>query len=374
MKHVIPLLVLVSFLILRPSAFSQGSLTPPGPPAATMKTLDQIDAKLEKRTPISSLPYAVNQPGSYYLTQNLATSSGNAITITVDNVSIDLNGFTLTGLSGSSNGIIVSGSHRHIRVYNGSVRGFGSSGVDLSTAVLAELYSLVVSGNGGVGISAGDNVTVRDCVSRENNNDNFRAFSHAAFSHCSAVLSTTGHGFNVASDCQFSNCVSDSNARGYTTTDGGSLSHCVARRNKDYGIYTEKAGIVSNCTSSGQSGVGIRVGDDSKVTECVATLNVGDGIQFTNYCLIAGNNASENGVIGSNASIGIASFGSSNRIDSNIAMHNSNIGINGGASKTDIVTRNSARANAVANYNNNSSNIYFGPIGDASSSSPWVNF
>ncbi len=76
---------------------AQGNLTPPGAPAPTMKTLDQIDAKLEKRTPISSLPFTISQSGSYYLTGNLSGTSG--INVNVGNVVIDLNGFDLRGES-----------------------------------------------------------------------------------------------------------------------------------------------------------------------------------------------------------------------------------------------------------------------------------
>lgn len=56
------------------------SLTPPGPPAPTMKPLDQVEA----RTPISSLPFVINAAGSYYLTRNLnGAGSGDGITVTV---------------------------------------------------------------------------------------------------------------------------------------------------------------------------------------------------------------------------------------------------------------------------------------------------
>ncbi|MDB6125709.1 MAG: hypothetical protein JWQ71_4702 [Pedosphaera sp.] len=89
------------------SSFGQGSLTPPGAPAPTMKSLDQIEA----RTIITSLPYVITNAGSYYLTGNLTGVAGtNGITIIVDNVSIDLNGFSYTGdgIYDPSNGIILN--------------------------------------------------------------------------------------------------------------------------------------------------------------------------------------------------------------------------------------------------------------------------
>jgi hypothetical protein len=80
--------------------FGQGDLTPPGAPAPTMKTLTQV----EPRTPIISLPFTASQPGSYYLTANLSSTAGG-IRITAADVTIDLNGFTITGPGAGSSGI-----------------------------------------------------------------------------------------------------------------------------------------------------------------------------------------------------------------------------------------------------------------------------
>jgi hypothetical protein len=73
-------LALLATFSLQPSALlAQGSLTPPGAPAPTMKTLAQI----EPRTPIAAAPFTISAPGSYYLTTNLTVSGGTAITATI---------------------------------------------------------------------------------------------------------------------------------------------------------------------------------------------------------------------------------------------------------------------------------------------------
>ena len=121
-------LALLSAFSLQPSAlFAQGSLTPPGAPAPTMVTLQQI----EPRTPISSAPFTITTPGSYYLTTNLTVSSGDAIDINAGNVTLDLNGFTISSTAASATGYAISlGAGTNVAIYNGQI----SSGVTNSAA------------------------------------------------------------------------------------------------------------------------------------------------------------------------------------------------------------------------------------------------
>jgi hypothetical protein len=77
-------------------------------------------------TPITSVPTVITTQGVHCLTQNLTTgiTSGSAITVATNNVTVDLNGFTLehTG-SADVNGIAATGRH-NVTVTNGTIRGF----------------------------------------------------------------------------------------------------------------------------------------------------------------------------------------------------------------------------------------------------------
>jgi hypothetical protein len=100
-------------------------------------------------------PYKITKPGSYRLSGNLTVPSGvNGIQILVSNVTLDLNGFTISGavtncagpcfVTGVTVGAVVSG----VVVRNGLITGF-PGGLDFvfATKVLAE--DLVVGPSGG---------------------------------------------------------------------------------------------------------------------------------------------------------------------------------------------------------------------------------
>ena len=90
------LLLPVALLLTSLPCAAQGPLTPAGGPAPTMKTLEQIHDRTDPRTPISSLPCTISQPGSYYVVSNLHSTT-HGIVIDVSGVTVDLMGFSLTG-------------------------------------------------------------------------------------------------------------------------------------------------------------------------------------------------------------------------------------------------------------------------------------
>jgi hypothetical protein len=83
----------------------------------------------EPRIPISSLPFTIDTPGSYYLTGDL-TSTGHGIIVEADHVTIDLNGFSLIGSdSGIYSGIYMV-ERSNVEIRNGTVTGFKGGGID----------------------------------------------------------------------------------------------------------------------------------------------------------------------------------------------------------------------------------------------------
>ena len=115
------------------SLLGQGSLTPPGAPAPTMKALDEIEPRINIQRAISPLPndannhFIISSPGSYYLTANLGATKANGIHVTAPDVTIDLNGFKISRSSGSGgDGISVDAAADRCTVKNGSIVGFGN--------------------------------------------------------------------------------------------------------------------------------------------------------------------------------------------------------------------------------------------------------
>jgi hypothetical protein len=82
-------------------------------------------------TKITALPYTINNPGFYFLGGNLTVNGAggngiNGITVNADDVTIDLMGFSLTGILNGSYpycGIYMNG-RRNVEIRNGTLKDF----------------------------------------------------------------------------------------------------------------------------------------------------------------------------------------------------------------------------------------------------------
>jgi parallel beta-helix repeat protein len=115
----------------------------------------------------------INQPGDYQVTADLSTGSGDCIDITVSNVSLKLNGHTISGGLLPSIGIFVSGAGRlnHVGIEGpGLIKGFGN-GIELNNTDYSQVNRVTVS-NTSIGIfsigatflTLGYNVTTQNGV------------------------------------------------------------------------------------------------------------------------------------------------------------------------------------------------------------------
>lgn len=88
-----------------------------------------VAAETTNCTPVTSLPAVISSGGVYCFTQNLATTmtSGSAIEILANNVTLDMNGFKLGGMGAgpatTANGIYAY-QRKNLTIRNGIVRGF----------------------------------------------------------------------------------------------------------------------------------------------------------------------------------------------------------------------------------------------------------
>ncbi|MCW1884050.1 hypothetical protein OKA04_04870 [Luteolibacter flavescens] len=265
------LLTLSSVFLLILPAGAQGPLAPPaGPPAAGMKSLQELWDKVnsqpvDKRTPISGSVELVT-PGSYYLTQNITSASGTAITISGVGITLDLNGFTIDGRNNANGrGIVLVSSARSTRIMNGNILG----GVTRSGSVFSAGTFVGISGSNGA-----SGLTIeRLCISGARHGIDVKVVVGSVVKDC-AVSLCSSHGIRAGT-------VTGSSAFLCETTgiEGDTVSGCTAE-SLGAGSSGVPAGIrggqVTNCTAKNIGTSGMAISADN-VTDCVA-VHSGTGI------------------------------------------------------------------------------------------------
>lgn len=291
----------LTVLMIAPICFA-GSLTPPGPPTAgTMKPLDQV----EPRTPITSVPFTIGQSGSYYLTKDMSCA-GTAITVSVDNVTIDLCGFTLTGTGTTGVGINMS-MQNNVEIRNGTITCFPEAGIRDFSPNSGDGHRVIgvrLISNGTYGIALeGNGHTVKDCSVQG---------TLAGFDTLYGIIASGG---SIVSGCSVSEIGTSSagNVTGISVAAGCTVTDCTvysigrSASGQVCGIYSSVGGIVANSAvynngvNSTGSVYGIKAG--TAVTVIGNTVHANGlsssgscyGIYLSQYGLADRNTSSNNG-------------------------------------------------------------------------------
>ncbi len=339
---------------------AQGDLSPPsGPPGPVMKSLDEVEPRIQ----ISEAPFTITESGSYYFTQNVTGSEGqNGITIAegVDNVTIDLMGYSLQGVEGSLHGIASAdrwGTNDNVSIRNGGISGFAGDGIELAyfgrgriieEMVISEngghgigwlrqgvVRSCIISGNGGSGIRLQSSVVVETCTIADNRSTGVFGGTGNLIVNC--IVTDNGSGISLGVENQVIDCVSRGNGNGIRVSTGSRVSGSTASDNDAYGILVSGPGGIPGTPPHGQRAV---------VVDSIADGNRGAGIAVRRIAA---------------------------RVESNHVSRNE-VGIKA-ESMRNLIVRNSAVGNTDANYEIVEGNEV-GPIGTMAEvgEHPWANF
>jgi hypothetical protein len=248
---------------------------------ATVVLAETVDC-----TPVTSLPATISTQGIFCLTGNLATNiaSGNAITITANNVTLDLNGWKVGGQAAGTatlaTGIYTTAAN--VTIVNGIVRGFGTGiyrggrGAVLRDMLIDQNINLgiYINGEGALiehnrvvdtGGSAGTNVNVAGIFADSG------SIGARISNNMISGLTSSGSGSewgiiaNGPNATLRDNVLSDSarptgggNSLGINPSKSSAVVNNIVS-NFDVGIYTTGGGIYAhntayNCTTSYQGG------------------------------------------------------------------------------------------------------------------------
>ncbi len=249
----------------------------------------------------SDIPYFITQPGKYCLTEDVSITTGDAISIVLtpligESVVIDLNGYTISGLSGG----VPAGSHGitliptmftlpfplAVEIKNGKISYMVEQGINIPFGVTQlEIDSIVTEQCGVGGISfnlggiaiGGSGGTINPIIT------NCRTYG---------LPGHTGFGISLYNCSQYrvSNCIANGNGMAgiFVTGDSifneGVIDNCIASGNttEGFSIQANEQGVVlQNCVADSNGSAGFLIyANGSTLINCVSTSSTLDGMQL----------------------------------------------------------------------------------------------
>jgi parallel beta-helix repeat protein len=225
---------------------------------------------LIKKSDFNGDTLTLSAPGVYCLAESIDLAITPGIVVASDNVLLDLNQHVLK-ITGGDEAIHIVG-RTCVTVKNGSIQGSGGGIKIAGSSNHVTIQDIKILGStgahDGIQVDSSDDIAIEHCQAHEGARDGFRlvAANRVTLKQCSSNENTTGHGFNIDSDCNDCCLLA---CKAYNNT-GGSLlgvgfnidgarhvlTNCVANANKEENFQVRGSDhVLTRCSGSGSTTV-----------------------------------------------------------------------------------------------------------------------
>ena len=223
----------------------------------------------------------LNTPGATYILANDLSSCGSCLVVNGDRITIDLAGYTISGILGAcdgSAGITDGGTARQgTTVKNGTISTF-TIGIALGSSTRNQILNLTSSANSASGIIVGARSLVKGCAVVENGGYGIIVGEFGQVQDCTITGHDGGFGISGAGHLLVKdNDVSD-NFVGIVIGDFGTVSFNTASNNAVSGLFAGNHSLVTGNETNGNGNAGISTGGLSSVSYNTSNGNGGGGI------------------------------------------------------------------------------------------------
>ncbi|MEO0580045.1 MAG: right-handed parallel beta-helix repeat-containing protein [Pseudomonadota bacterium] len=299
------LALVVAALAAGPVLAQLGPLTPPaGPISDTVPDLSQIAQQVsgaaQTRTIVNNVStpgdasnkFIISQPGSYVLADDIvfggADAGKNGVLIQADDVTLDLNGYTIRG-NGFALAGVIGDNAAPVRsvVRNGNITDTGEWAVLLfGDDCRAERLTVVNTGGGFAAIQVGTQGQVDRCIVRDAAGDGIAVGIHGTV-RASTITGATSDGITTSANA----LVIDSNVAqvdgvGITVSNDALVERCTIRQTGSTGLSMLQGSVARSVRVRFAGQHGATTTGYNKLIDCSFINLTGNGVNLGAYSVV----------------------------------------------------------------------------------------